>query len=93
MLTMAAARDTARRRAKQHILQSFYRRWRGGPLQWRQRWHWSPITQGVAPMLDWLSDLYNPLCESGRNWVLLISAGIVIYFATLVISRHNHRAL
>ena len=44
-------------------------------------------------MLDWLSDLYNLLGESGRNWVLLISAGIVIYVATLVISRHNHRAL
>lgn len=44
-------------------------------------------------MLDWLSDLHNLLGESGRNWVLLISAGIVIYLATLVISRHNHRTL
>jgi hypothetical protein len=90
---MAVVPDTARRRAKQHILQSFYKRWRGGPLKWSQRWHCSPATQGVAPMLNWLSDLYNLLGESGRNWVLLISAGIVIYVATLVISGHNHRAL
>jgi hypothetical protein len=44
-------------------------------------------------MLEWLSDLYNLLGESGRNWVLLVSAGIVIYVATLVISRHNRRTL
>jgi hypothetical protein len=93
LLAKAGAPDTARRRAKQQILQSFYKRWSSGPLKWRQQWHLSPVTQGFAPMLDWPSNLYNLFGESGRNWVILIGAGIVIYVATLVISRHNHRTL
>jgi len=42
-------------------------------------------------MLNWLFDTYELVGDSGRNWVLVFGAGILIYAVTLVITQRGQR--